>query len=77
MKDDRAQLTNAGDAEALDKMHEVRGSSTLIDQAEAVMGHLDDPAEKLLEAQSLVNSWKLAVGGAFSVPSWLSAICDE
>lgn len=77
MQEHRAQVTNAEDAEALDKMREVRGSSTLIDQAEAVLGHLDDPAEKLLEAKSLVNSWKLAVGGAFSVPSWLSAICDE
>ena len=63
------------DVTILQRMHEVRDSNTFCDQADAVLGHLTDPTEKLMEAGSLLEGWKRATGEELVVPPWLAAIC--
>ena len=65
------------DVTILQRMHAVRGSNSLQDQADAVLGHITDPAEKLKQAGSLLQGWKRATGEEFVVPPWLAAICAE
>jgi hypothetical protein len=65
---------DAEERESLRLLRSLRGTSALAEQLETVMGHLEDPEERIVTALSLIHEHQACMArekGQYDVPQWL------
>jgi hypothetical protein len=65
---------SADEQESLRLLRTLRGTSALAEQLETVLGHLEDPEERLVTAFSLIHEHQACIAreeGKYSLPQWL------
>ena len=59
------------------RYHEMAGENALAEQLDAVIPHIDEPAERIATALQLIQAHRPVGGPASCVPEWLESIAGD